>query len=47
MADRQRRLLTLIEQAIGKAADAGEGDEEGVDAEDDEGAIEADMTQSR
>jgi len=47
MADRQRRLLTLIEQATGKAAYAGEGDEEGVDAEDDEGAIEADMTQSR
>ena len=47
MADRQRRLLALIERATGKAAYAGEGEEEGVDAEDDEGATEADMTQSR
>jgi hypothetical protein len=47
MADRQRRLLALIEQATGKAAYAGEGEEEGVDAGDDEGATEADMTQSR
>ncbi len=46
MMDRQRRLLALIEQATGKAAYAGEGEEEGVDAEDDEGAIEADMTQA-
>jgi hypothetical protein len=39
--------LALIEQATGKAAYAGEGEEEGVDAGDDEGATEADMTQSR
>ncbi len=46
MADRQRRLLALIEQATGKAAYAGEGDEEGVDAESDDDAVEADMTQA-
>jgi hypothetical protein len=46
MEDRQRRLLALIEQAIGKVAYVGDGEEEGVDAEEDEGAAEADMTQA-
>lgn len=44
MADRQKRLLGLIERATGKAAFAGDGSEEGEDAEADEDAIEADMT---
>jgi hypothetical protein len=44
MADRQKRLLGLIERATGKAAFAGDGGEEGEDAEADEDAIEADMT---
>ncbi len=46
MADRQQRLLELIEQATGKAAYAGEGDEEGVDAESDDDTVEVDMTQA-
>lgn len=44
MIDRQRQLLKLIEQATGKAAYAGEVQEEGVDAETDEDAVEAEMT---
>lgn len=35
MTDRQKRLLGLIEQAIGKRAYTGEEQEEGVDVEDD------------
>lgn len=45
MADRQRRLLSLIEQAIGKPAYSGGGDDEGIDAESDDDAVEAEMTQ--
>jgi hypothetical protein len=44
MADRQKRLLDLIERATGKAAFAGDGGEEGEDAEADEDTTEADMT---
>lgn len=44
MADRQKRLLGLIEQATGKSAFAGDGGEEGVDVESDEYAAEAEMT---
>jgi hypothetical protein len=43
MADRQKSLLGLIEQATGKAAYAGEEKEEGVDVEVDEDTVEADM----
>ena len=44
MADRQKRLLGLIEQATGKVAFSGEGGEEGVDVELDEDTTEAEMT---
>ncbi len=44
MADRQLRLLALIEQATGKAAYFGEIGEEGVEIEADDDAVEADMT---
>jgi len=44
MADRQARLLKLIEQAIGKEAYAGAVPEEGEDAGDDADAIEAEKT---
>jgi hypothetical protein len=44
MADRQKRLLALIEQATGKAAYVGDVQEEGEDMEDDEDTIEAEMT---
>ena len=44
MADRQKRLLGLIEQAMGKAAYAGDAVEEGVDVESDDDSAEADMT---
>lgn len=44
MADRQKRLLGLIEQATGKTAYAGDGGEEGVDVEADEDTVEAEMT---
>jgi hypothetical protein len=37
-------LLDLIERATGKAAFAGDGGEEGEDAEADEDTTEADMT---
>ncbi len=43
MADRQKRLLTLIEQATGKSAYSGTVPEEGIDAEADEDAVEAAM----
>lgn len=44
LADRQRRLLGIIEQVTGKAAYAGEASEEGVDVEIDEDGVEAGMT---
>ena len=44
MADRQKRLLGLIEQATGKTAFAGDGGEEGEDVESDEDTAEAEMT---
>jgi hypothetical protein len=44
MADRQRRLLTLIETATGKAAYTGAVAEEGEDVELDADTIEADKT---
>jgi len=44
MADRQKRLLTLIEQATGKAAYTGSVPEEGKDVEGDEDAVEAELT---
>jgi len=44
MADRQKQLLDLIEQATGKAAYAGNVPEEGEDAEEDEDTIEAELT---
>lgn len=44
MADRQKRLLALIEQATGKAAYAGNVPEEGEDAEGDEDTVEAELT---
>lgn len=43
MEDRQRQLLRLIEQAIGKAAYTGDLSEEGVDVEGDADAVEAEM----
>ena len=43
MADRQKRLLGLIEQATGKAAYAGDEHEEGVDVEADADMVEAGM----
>ncbi len=44
MAERQKRLLALIEQATGKAAYTGQVPEEGEDAEADPDAIEAEKT---
>ena len=44
MEDRQKRLLGLIEQAMGKAAYTGSVAEEGEDVETDEDAAEADLT---
>lgn len=43
MADRQKRLLALIEKAMGKTAYTGEEQEEGVDVEADADAVEAEM----
>jgi len=43
MADRQKRLLGLIELATGKAVYAGEAQEEGVDVEADADTVEAEM----
>lgn len=47
MADRQKRLLGLIEQATGKPAYAGEEKEEGIELEGDEDANEAEMVISQ
>lgn len=47
MADRQKRLLGLIEQATGKPAYAGEEAEEGIELEGDEDADEAEMVISQ
>jgi hypothetical protein len=44
MADRQRQLLSLIEQATGKVAYAGSYPEEGEDVEVDEASLEAEYT---
>jgi hypothetical protein len=44
MADRQQRLLGLIEKATGKAAFVGDGGEEGEDVESDADTVEAEMT---
>mgnify|MGYP001297502211 CR=1 FL=1 len=44
MADRQKRLLNLIEQATGKGAYIGDVQEEGLDVEVDEDTVEAEMT---
>jgi hypothetical protein len=44
MADRQRRLLALIEHATGKAAYIGEVQDEGEDVEADDDTIEAELT---
>ncbi|HXC53137.1 MAG TPA: DUF262 domain-containing protein [Candidatus Limnocylindrales bacterium] len=44
MADRQQRLLRLIEKAIGKAAYVGDVEDEGEDVEIDEDAAEAGLT---
>lgn len=44
MADRQKRLLALIEQATGKAAYTGDVEEEGEDVEADEDTLEAERT---
>ena len=44
MADRQRRLLALIEAATGKAAYSGPDVEEGQDVEDDDDTVEAGLT---
>lgn len=44
MADRQKRLLSLIEHATGKAAYGGSVPEEGEDSEADEDTLEAEMT---
>ena len=44
MADRQVRLLGLIERATGKAAYVGGGEEEGQDIDGDEDAVEAALT---
>ena len=44
MADRQTKLLALIERATGKAAYAGDIEEEGQDVEDDEDTVEASLT---
>lgn len=46
MEDRQKRLLGLIEQAMGKAAYTGNVQEEGEDAEEDMDASEAVMAVS-
>ena len=44
MADRQKRLLALIEQATGRAAYIGTVQEEGEDVEADEDTAEAELT---
>ena len=44
MADRQKRLLALIERATGRAAYIGDVQDEGEDVEGDEDTIEAELT---
>ena len=44
MVDRQKRLLELIERAMGKAAYTGDQPEEGEDVEGDEDTVEAELT---
>ena len=44
MVERQKRLLSLIEQATGKAAYSGSVQEEGEDVEGDEDTVEAELT---
>jgi hypothetical protein len=44
MDDRQKQLLNLIEQAMGKAAYTGSVAEEGEDAEADEDTTEVELT---
>ncbi len=44
MADRQKQLLRLIEEATGKAAYTGDVQEEGEDVEADEDTVEAELT---
>ena len=44
LADRQKRLLALIEHATGKAAYVGNVEEEGQDFEVDEDSAEAELT---
>jgi hypothetical protein len=44
MEDRQKRLLSLIEQATGKSAYTGSAAEEGEDIEEDEDSVEAELT---
>jgi hypothetical protein len=44
MADRQKKLLALIETAMGKSAYMGGVADEGVDDERDEDGVEAEMT---
>lgn len=44
LADRQKRLLELVEQATGKAAYVGSVEEEGQDVEADEDTVEAELT---
>lgn len=43
MADRQKRLLRLIEQATGKTVYTGEEQEEGIDMDADVDTVEAVM----
>lgn len=44
MADRQKQLLGLIEQATGKTAYVGDAGEDGVDVEGDDDTVESEMT---
>lgn len=44
LADRQRRLLALIEQATGRSAYSVDVAEEGIDVDVDEDSLEAGMT---
>lgn len=44
MADRQQRLLKLIETAMGKAAHGASGGDDALDAEMDEETVEAELT---
>jgi hypothetical protein len=44
MEDRQKQLLSLIEQATGKGAYVGSAQEEGEDVEADADTVEAELT---